>query len=523
MYDKRFRKWDIVKNLKSERKRKMAEDMDSQRQSGQANVTASVSEKDKAKIIRWVASQKRTSKEKRSTRKDKTDPKPPSARCAITRGLSTGGHDNETRPEKDLQRESEHADSTNEVRLTSLTPTTSLDTATSNPLPQSSSPVLDAVVSDLSLSKISSDKPVNSIEWPFTSSPSAPLVLSPESQNYEKIFHNVQLYVSHRIAAGIAGSNTVSCASHRSWLSTKEFWLNTRTTKTGDRCHRSKSRLPYTRSLGYILLMRGAKSLAPVVLSGEPPLDFVCKLFTSLTPTCTAHTRSSPSLRNEILSVLVDVAMSSHVLGPSHPITIICDALRTDSIYPSVSLLALQAMIDVFSEKLGTAVMTNPPYYMLMHAMINLLRLSGELGDAKDLAACTLELARSTFGGDSVEAGCAATTLAHILTELGDHDHALSLRMEIIAPSQSDSVDTTIRVEDGMLLRVNARSLYAMEDIANYYTKFDCVKEAIDWRRRADAVARQIRSRSKPSLQRSNLDYHYNLLSGGQREAVVIT
>jgi hypothetical protein len=253
------------------------------------------------------------------------------------------------------------------------------------------------------------------------------------------------------------------------------FWSNI---KNGLYFLKIASKFPDSRYRSSIAIEE-AKSLAQVVLSDEPPLDFVRDILATLSPT---NTEIRPSLRDDILSHIVSIASSCHTLGPLHPITIICDALRNDGRDPLLSSLALHVMSEVIREKLGLA---NPAYYKLMNTIITLTRRTGDLKMAKQMAEVALNAARSECGDDSDQARYAAIELSQSLTKLGDHGHALSLRMGVVGSASSDLVDTDSSAEERLLLRNDTISIHAMEDIAEYYIRFGGVNEGIVWLSRA--------------------------------------
>lgn len=222
-----------------------------------------------------------------------------------------------------------------------------------------------------------------------------------------------------------------------------------------------------------------ACELVRQVLISEP-LDFGRRLFYTLSPT---NTSVYPPLRQYLLKNICQ--SSKEIFGLSHPLTMICNALIADEDDAVLSRKVLHRMYDVSSDQLGQS---HPVSYKMMQSIVTTTRRAGELESAKQLAETSMALARVDHGRHSDQARLASKDLANILTCLGEHDRALSLQFQIVTKEESRTAPHQERPfhEDSI-------SMYAMEDIAEYYDRHvNNLESSATWLRRAQSVSRSI-------------------------------
>lgn len=221
-------------------------------------------------------------------------------------------------------------------------------------------------------------------------------------------------------------------------------------------------------------LLTGLQALAENMVIDEP-FDFLRRLFTTLSPT---NTQANLEQRLCLINGLR--LACKRILGPFHPLTVICTALEQDENSPELSRYVLDTMSRMSIAHFGYE---HAVSHKLSDSIIKLTRRSGDLPAARRLAEAALQISVDAHGSDSDQARSAAIELAHILTRCGEHDKALTLRQQIV----------TVRVEgDSPVLHGDGMAAHTMEDLAEYHVQHGSPAVAAMWLRRAETIARKV-------------------------------
>lgn len=486
MYDTRFRKWRVTKILKQDEKRRIAQGIANQYQSGSPNVTTKVSSKDLMKTMRWISSQRGTKYEPAGviSAHDNNEPASPK-----TMGLNSPLEQmpGQITPcfDQNDQPDDEHNASIEYLNLHLVCLTTE---SSGNGSPSiEGTPSLTSYSNTPEINMTPSPSPPNqSMDLKRThprTSPSSPLV-NPENRIQELIFHNVQRYALNRLRHASLTPNSGEVLTYGASPTTGSFWSNI---TNGIYLLKIASKFPESRFRASTAFQE-AKFLLPSVCSDGLSLEFLRGILATLSP---ANTTIEPSVRQDFLSSIANAAASSKDFGPLHPITVICDALQNDGGNRLISSLALHVILDVIREQSGSS---SPAYYKMMTTIIKMTRRDGDLDMASQMANGVLNVALCECGEGSEQARSASIELAHILTKLGDHGRAMSVRMRAISLHQDQVMDSTTSTEGTpmQLYRNDALSMHTMEDIAEYYIRFGYTNEAMTWLLRAKTLAENI-------------------------------
>jgi hypothetical protein len=151
-------------------------------------------------------------------------------------------------------------------------------------------------------------------------------------------------------------------------------------------------------------------------------------------------------------------------------------------------------MIDTISDALGQS---HPAYHTLMNTLMKMTRRRGDRSDARQIAERALNMARSDCGEDSEQVRSAKVELSHILAksgdlESGDLGRALSLAMDVATFQPVNFKVADVPGDESLLVRFDTISIHAMEDIAEYYTRFSSPNEAAFWLSRAKTAAENL-------------------------------
>ena len=463
MYDTRFRKWGVSKIIKSSQKDQILKEITRTKKEIQ------ISEKDWKKIMRYANAHSRQQEDS-----------PSDNRCRLSTQYSPYSTSSDT------------FSGTNGSTLDSPevpgAANESDEYATNMHTPLSSAGSRDATRSVSRQRSASNDStlhtPATSFDLPWSNareqslshSPTPALILSPTARNQELVLHNVSTYYNSRLDSLGSNSYPGDLLTIGSTSQSTLFWANV---KNGIYLLKIGGKFPDKHQRA-VKAFSEANSLALSAMFSEP-LDFIREILATLSPT---NTSINPPLRIQILSYLGEVAFS--LFGPTHPITVLCQALRDDHNDPFVSQNALTLMYELFCTRLGNS---HTATYRLMDTYITLVRRSGELQAAKLLASNALDLAQLDHGPESDQARGAAVELAHILTKLGEHGKTLSLRLGVVerpAPrSGRDEADSRF----GCRYHTDGIAVHTMEDVAEYYVRFRDVGLGIKWLTRARNIA----------------------------------
>ncbi|KAL2158741.1 hypothetical protein VTH06DRAFT_3932 [Thermothelomyces fergusii] len=209
------------------------------------------------------------------------------------------------------------------------------------------------------------------------------------------------------------------------------------------------------------------------------PFDFLRNVFATLSP---VNTRARPELRAIILQFLAREAQSS--LSPNHPIAQICRELLRDENCQEISQRSLRCMLDIFKSRLGRS---RAITFKLNDSLATLLRRSGEYHAGLEIITELLNAARLEFGPDSDQVRSVENELAHFYMLVGDYDLALSHCMSAVTRPPSSTAQA--QAQGGPTFYQDGIAAHAMEDIAEIYQRRDDLGQCIAWLERAATIA----------------------------------
>ncbi|KAK4101793.1 hypothetical protein N658DRAFT_495729 [Parathielavia hyrcaniae] len=216
------------------------------------------------------------------------------------------------------------------------------------------------------------------------------------------------------------------------------------------------------------------------------PFDFLRNLFATLSP---ANTRARPELRGILLRFIASEAQSR--LSSNHPITQIAKELQNDQDCQEISQRSLQCMLDIFNTQLGRSKAIT---FKLLDSLATLLRRDGQYPAGLEIIKELLDASRPAFGPDSDQARSVENELAHFYMLADEHDLALGHCMSVVtkppppspeASSSSSSSESQAQptfYQDGI-------AAHAMEDIAQIHQRRGDLEQCIAWLERASSIA----------------------------------
>ncbi|KAK0723263.1 hypothetical protein B0T26DRAFT_705930 [Lasiosphaeria miniovina] len=210
------------------------------------------------------------------------------------------------------------------------------------------------------------------------------------------------------------------------------------------------------------------------------PFDFLRNVLATLSP---ANTSARPELRSILLKFLATEARNN--LSPNHPITLICQELQKDEGCQEISRRALQCMLDVFNSRLGRS---RAVTFKLLDSLATLLRRNGEFEAAMEIITELLNSCRQVFGHDSDQARAVENELAHFYMMTDECDRALDHCMAVVKRPQAPGIP----VEAEPVFYQDSIAAHTMEDIAEIHQRQGDVERCITWLERAAAIALNI-------------------------------
>ncbi|KAL2195641.1 hypothetical protein P885DRAFT_39719 [Corynascus similis CBS 632.67] len=219
-----------------------------------------------------------------------------------------------------------------------------------------------------------------------------------------------------------------------------------------------------------------AGSLAAGAMTSQP-FDFLRNVFATLSP---ANTSARPELRGILLRFLASEAQRS--LSANHPITQICKELQQDENCQEISQRSLQCMLDIFNTRLGRS---RAITFKLLDSLATLLRRSGEYHAGLEIITELLNSARPAFGPDSDLVRSVENELAHFYMLTDEADLALTHCMSVVTrppPLNAVPQGEPAFHQDGI-------AAHAMEDIAEIHQRRGDLEQCIVWLERAASIA----------------------------------
>ncbi|KAA8628593.1 hypothetical protein SMACR_08918 [Sordaria macrospora] len=209
------------------------------------------------------------------------------------------------------------------------------------------------------------------------------------------------------------------------------------------------------------------------------PFDFLRNLFATLSP---ANVRARPELRTILLQLLASEA--NHNFSPTHPIARICTELNNDQDCQEISRRALQCMVDMFS-RLGQRRFVS---FKLLDSLATLLRRNGEFDAAMAIVTELFKACRQEFGPYSEQTRAVENELAHFYMVVDDCDQALQHCIAVIRRPPPEGLLNDAKVafhQDGI-------AAHTMEDVAEIHERRGDLEQAIVWLERAADVALRV-------------------------------
>jgi len=304
-----------------------------------------------------------------------------------------------------------------------------------------------------------------------------PVVTDPRSHSLEIITRSLRNYYEWQLQNIPEGMLPDEYLGHRSSLESTQYWSTIKNAiylvkvsagSLEDLEHRPDRRAwPAFAEAGRI---------ASAAMTTQP-FDFLRNVFATLSP---ANTSARPELRGILLQFLASEARDT--LSPNHPITVICQELLRDEDCQEISRRGLQCMLDIFSNRLGRSRAVS---FKLLDSLATLLRRNGEFDAAMDIILELLNSCRQTFGHQSDQARMIENELAHFYMVADECDQALSHCMTVVRRPQEPGSLTPAEppfYQDGI-------AAHTMEDIAEIYQRRGDVEASIMWLERAASIA----------------------------------
>jgi len=209
------------------------------------------------------------------------------------------------------------------------------------------------------------------------------------------------------------------------------------------------------------------------------PFDFLRNVFATLSP---ANISARPELRAILLQFLTNEAQNKFT--GAHPVPRILRELQLDQDCQEVSRRALQCMLDVFNQRLGRS---RAVTFKLLDSLATLLRRNGEFDAAMEIVMELLNSCRQFFGHGSDQARAIENELAHFYMVANEHDLALDHCMSVVRrPTPAGPCqETELFYQDGI-------AAHTMEDIAEIHQRRGDIEQTITWLERAASIALKV-------------------------------
>ncbi|KAK4156347.1 hypothetical protein C8A00DRAFT_12697 [Chaetomidium leptoderma] len=213
------------------------------------------------------------------------------------------------------------------------------------------------------------------------------------------------------------------------------------------------------------------------------PFDFLRNLFATLSP---VNTSARPELRGILLQLLTSEAQTN--LSSNHPITQICKELQNDQGCQEISQRSLQCMLDIFNSRLGRS---RAITFKLLDSLATLLRRSGEYQAGLEIVTEMLKTSRPAFGPESDQARSVENELAHFYMLTDNSDAALGHCMSVVTrpPAPPASASASESLDGEPTFYQDGIAAHAMEDIAEIHQRRGDLEQCITWLERAATIA----------------------------------
>ncbi|KAK4214971.1 hypothetical protein QBC37DRAFT_419992 [Rhypophila decipiens] len=498
MYDKRFREWNVFKNVNSDEKERVVRRVTAEPASPLTNVIDkdSISPEDLRKTIRCAKTIQQGAR-----RSSPSGPGSPGAdqvglsyqhvyqhrdrrqHRAASRGVSISDLVQKTLPPPPAikspppsERE-QSPTSSSSPELVCATPTSSsawsddhlpvpsnASNASSNARSMSSSPVPCLSVFKAQLQKLAQTPPptINS---------------EAKTRSLEIITMSIRDFYDWQLQTIPKGVLPDDYLGHRSSEESKQYWSTVKNSiyliKISSGSMGDLNNRPDARAWPALAEAGGIATAA----MDTQPFDFLRNVFAILSP---ANTSARPELRTILLQFLATEARNRH--SPNHPIARICEELQNDEDCQEVSRRALQCMLDTFNSRLGRS---RAVTFKILDSLATLLRRNGEFEAAMEIVLELLSSCRQVFGKDSDEARTVENELAHFYMVADEFDRALEHCMNVVKKpdaAESPSETESVFYQDGI-------AAHTMEDIAEIHQRRGDIEQCITWLERAASIA----------------------------------
>ena len=193
------------------------------------------------------------------------------------------------------------------------------------------------------------------------------------------------------------------------------------------------------------------------------------KLLTTLSP---VNTAVCPEIRQKLLEFIR--GMAKYKLGSSHPFTIICQQLSHDQKPREVAERVLRFMLDLLICREGS---NSDTTIQIQRMLIKSMRRSKDYDGALRLAKELTSMSSQCWGNGHLETHRARREVEHILMDMGEWDQALAVCLSIIHADNRPWTNTQL-VEDECVVST-------MEDLAKIHENKGDLNLSIEWLLRA--------------------------------------
>ena len=448
MYQTKFKKWGLSKNLSKSQKIKMIDQMMKTTKNGSPSSKVSFDRNTWRKLARysksWELGQLSKGRHPTSVQSfvDSAGTSPVAQRASCEA------------PTEDMQQINRHNDISDHPKTsTSVRPVWSSSLRTPN---SSSSELLFSHVDVMTISEARSEchnteaGESNSLPYPSTCfEPSNTLSL-------DKILWSVHTLCTNGHPADKRSSSIYDLPDWIFFNSGTKFW---------DELGHGIYLLKISQTARAMPALHTAGHLAIEALQ-EPPLKCAIQLFSVLSP---VNTVVCASLRTSLLRMLYGQSKAS--LGPLHPLTILIRELHNDVTYHEISAWGLDCIVDLLTTTRDSSDLDTVRAQI---ARTKILRRSGQSKPALSRAQKLLEVSRAAHGSNALQTRKAAREVEHVLMDIGHWREALQMCMDIIGE---------VRVVNGVVqpLYNDRCAASTMEDIAKIYDNLSDADSSIAW------------------------------------------
>ncbi|KAK0614894.1 hypothetical protein B0T17DRAFT_472364, partial [Bombardia bombarda] len=490
MYDKRFREWNVFKNVNSDEKERPVRRIESSAPPSHLMDRDTMSREDLRRTLRLTRNiphgMRRTSAVESSYSPSQTTNQAVTAshqRPSWTgrTGLSIsdltikkpGTNHEDAAPKPPSEADSPEASTISSPDVICVTPTSSCGWSDDHLSVPSNAPVARSATGSPGPSLSIFKDQIRAL----ADTPPPSLSPDPKSRTLEIITLNIRAYYDWQLQNIPEGVLPDDYLGHRSTEASTEYWSTVKSAIYLIKISAGSLNTP-TDQRAYPALAE-AGNVASEAMATQP-FDFLRNVLSTLSP---ANTSARPELRTIILQFLAREARKKH--SENHPLARIFHELQNDEDCQEISRRALQCMLDVFADRLGRS---RAVTFKLLDSLATLLRRNGELDAALEIVVELLKSCRQVFGPDSDQARTVENELAHFYMVLDDCDTALEHCMMVVRRPQAAGV----LPEGEPVFYQDEIAAHTMEDISEIYQRRGDIEQSITWLERAGQIALKV-------------------------------